>query len=275
MRRLSLAITKGANISWIWVGDSLKKRLASPTKRTLHWWHARICQVSNGEKVLSFRRNQQDGAMAKFSVGIKHPKPPNKLRLMHGSDLVARSPGSNGKRRRAEWRMFSPQISLKMLGMLSSFNSSSLFQGVCQIKSTLGARLGASIDLVFKRFESWKLKIFNRAIIRALQAAAGGIAAKKSGVGGAAAGCMYWDTCKALVQKAWWPPPHCEREIAFTHHDSTCNWIKTNSCIRLTFCTRVVHAADTADESLLWICHDGSHECWPEKFIQILRWVTA
>ena len=80
-----------------------------------------------------------------------------------------------------------------MLGMLSSFNSSSPFQGVCQIKSTLGARLGASIDLVFKRFE-----IFNRAIIRALQAAAGGIAAKKSGVGGAAAGCMYWDTCKAF-----------------------------------------------------------------------------
>ena len=28
------------------------------------------------------------------------------------------------------------------------------------------------------------------------QAAAGGIAAAKSGVGGAAAGCMFWDTCK-------------------------------------------------------------------------------
>lgn len=49
-----------------------------------------------------FGATNKMGAMAKFSVGIKHPKPPNKLRLMHGSDLVARSPGSNGKRRRAE-----------------------------------------------------------------------------------------------------------------------------------------------------------------------------
>jgi len=32
-----------------------------------------------------------------------------------------------------------------------------------------------------------------------LLAAAGGIAAKKSGVGGAAAGCMYWDTCKTQL----------------------------------------------------------------------------
>lgn len=29
------------------------------------------------------------------------------------------------------------------------------------------------------------------------EAVAGGLAAKKSGVGGAAAGCMYWDLCKA------------------------------------------------------------------------------
>lgn len=90
-------------------------------------------------------------------------------------------------------------------------------------------------------------------------------------------------TLARLACSAWWPawppPPHCEnceREIAWPLTMTvTCNWIKTNSCIRLTFCTRVVHAADTADESLLWICHDGSHECWPEKFIQILRWVTA
>lgn len=35
--------------------------------------------------------------------------------------------------------------------------------------------------------------------IRVTEAAAGGLAAAKSGVGGAAAGCMYWDTCKASV----------------------------------------------------------------------------